>query len=378
MTDRVVRGRRVVTPSGVLTDVELVVSGGRIAQVRAASGPEGPDGLAGWVVPGFVDTHCHGGGGADYATTDTEEALRARAFHRRNGTTTTYASLVTADLATLTVQIEALRPLVQDGALAGLHLEGPFLAAAKRGAHDPELLRPPTRADLDRLLAAGAGTIAMVTLAPELDGALAAIEHLSASGVVAAVGHTDGDETITRAALDAGATLATHLFNAMNPVHHRRPGPIPLLLTDPRVGVELIGDGFHLHPDVIALAVAAAGPGRVVLVTDAMAAAGMPDGNYSIGALDVAVRDGRARLVEPDGGLGSIAGSTLTMAAAVERLVAYGLAVPEVAAMAATTPAARHGLTEVGRIEGGTWADLCLLDDGGRLQRVMHRGEWVV
>ena len=171
--------------------------------------------------------------------------------------------------------------------------------------------------------------------------------------------------------------MATHLFNAMRPIHHREPGPVPRLLTDERASVELICDGFHLHPDVIAMAIATAGPDRVELVTDAMLAAGVTDGDYQLGGLDVTVTDGQARLVEPDGTLGSIAGSTLTMAGAFEQVVGLGVGIAEVARMASTTPARCHGLGDVGVIEPGRRADFCLVDAAGRLQRVMRRGSWV-
>ena len=209
-----------------------------------------------------------------------------------------------------------------------------------------------------------------------LPGALTAIERFAAAGIRVAVGHTDADRDAVAAALDAGATVATHLFNAMRGVHHREPGPIPLLLNDPRVAVELIADGFHLHPDVLRLAVAAAGPERVMLVTDAMAAAGQPDGAYALGGQHVQVRDGTARLVDADGRPGAIAGSTLTMASAF-RTTAGIVGIEVAAAMAATNPARRLGLTDVGRIETGVRADLCVVDDGGTLLRVMQGGRWL-
>lgn len=378
------RAEWLVTPDGVEQDALVTITGGRITDVtrvpqdyRPGPGSPEPQVLSGWVVPGFVDTHVHGGGGADYATNEEAEALRARSFHRTRGTTTSLASLVTADLDTLGAQLATLRPLVESGELAGVHLEGPFLSEAKKGAHEPRLLRAPDAAAVDSLLAAGEGILSMITIAPELPGGLAAIERVAAAGVVAAVGHTDADETMIKKALDAGATVATHLFNAMRPIHHREPGPIPALLSDPRMVVELICDGFHLHPDVIAMAVEVAGADHVALVTDAMAAAGMADGSYRIGDLQVQVTDSMARLVEADGSLGSIAGSTLTMAGAFELLVQHGVSIPAVAIMASTTPARVHALAGAGAIAAGQPADLCLVDDHGRLQRVMQAGAWV-
>ena len=378
MTETSVWCERAVTPAGERRDVLLTVVDGRLADVStAAAPPPGAERVTGWVVPGFVDTHGHGGGGRDYATVDPGEARAARAFHRSHGTTTAFASLVTTDLDTLVAQVRTLAPLVRAREFAGLHLEGPFLSPAKKGAHAEALLRPPTPEAVDRLLEAADGTLAMVTLAPELPGALAATERLVGAGVAVAVGHTDGDETDVRRALDVGATVATHLFNAMRPLHHRDPGPVPALLGDERVMVELICDGFHLHRDVVRMAVDAAGLDRVALVTDAMAATGMPDGRYRLGGLEVSVRQGQCRLVGEDGELGSIAGSTLTMAAGFAFLVGLGLSVPGAAWLAASTPARRHGLTEVGVIEAGAAADLCVVDDLGRLQRVMQDGVWV-
>lgn len=371
------RCRHLVTAAhGVLDDAVLVIAGGEIIGIESADSPQEHQ-IDGWVVPGFVDTHGHGGGGASYATTDPDEARAARRFHREHGTTTAIASLVTADLDTLAAQIATLRPLVADGELAGIHLEGPFLAEERKGAHDPALLRDPDPAVLAELLGAADGSVVMVTLAPERSGGLAAIEALARAGVVPAIGHTDADDATAAAALAAGVSVVTHLFNAMRPIHHREPGPVPRLLTDDRCMVELIADGFHLHPRVIEMAVAAAGVGRVALVTDAMAAAGMPDGDYLLGELRVAVRDGRARLVGEDGGLGSIAGSTLTMAAAFERIVGLGFSIEQAAAMAATTPARWHKLSGVGELAPGCRADLCVVDDHGRLLRVMQTGVWV-
>lgn len=377
------RCRHLVTAAhGVLDGAVLVIADGEIIGIESADSHPASFPVAeeidGWVVPGFVDTHGHGGGGATYATTDAEQALSARRFHREHGTTTAIASLVTAELEVLAAQIAVLRPLVEGGEFAGIHVEGPFLSAKRKGAHDPALLRDPDPTVLMELVEQSQGAVTMVTLAPELVGGLVSVRELADAGVIAAIGHTDADDETAAAALDAGATVVTHLFNAMPPIHHREPGPIPRLLTDDRCEIELIADGFHLHPQVIGLAVAAAGVDRVALITDAMAAAGMPDGDFVLGELRVAVRDGQARLVEPDGSPGSIAGSTLTMAAAFERMVGWGYSIEQVAAMAATTPARRHGLDTVGELAPGYRADLCVVDDHGQLLRVMQTGSWVV
>jgi N-acetylglucosamine-6-phosphate deacetylase len=379
VTDDVQRFRaaHVVTPGGVLDDAVVEVRGARVAAVYPNNGDERAERLGGWVVPGFVDPHVHGGGGHDYASADADEILAARDFHAAHGTTTTFASLVAAPLADLEAQLDVLADLVDDGHLAGIHLEGPFLSPDQAGAHEPAFLRPPHPAAVERLLDAGRGHLRMVTLAPELDGGIDAVRRLVAAGVRVAVGHTTADDDLVARALDAGADVGTHVFNAMRPVHHRRPGPVPRLLTDPRVAAELIADGFHVAEEVLRMALAAAGPDGVVLVTDAMVAAGMPDGGYRLGSLDVRVVDGQARLVTEDGTPGSIAGSTLTTARAFALVVGItgDLAA---AARAASTNAARHFGLDAGTVEAGGPADLCLVDDHGALRRVMRRGRWLV
>ena len=378
MTDDVQRFRaaHVVTPAGVLDDAVVVVRGDRVAAVHANNGDERADRLGGWVVPGFVDTHVHGGGGHDYASGDADEILAARDFHARHGTTTTFASLVTASMDDLVAQLGVLADLVEDGHLAGVHLEGPFLSPEQPGAHEPTLLRAPGPATVERLVDAARGTLRMVTLAPELTGGFEAVRRFVGAGVRVAVGHTAADDATVARALDAGADVGTHVFNAMTPIHHRRPGPVPRLLTDPRVAAELIADGFHVAEEVLRMALAAAGPEGVVLVTDAMVAAGMPDGAYALGSLEVQVVDGQARLTTADGTPGSIAGSTLTTGRAFA-LVAGLTGDLAATARFASTNAARHFGLDAGTVEPGGPADLCLVDDAGTLQRVMRRGRWL-
>ncbi|MGW5362263.1 N-acetylglucosamine-6-phosphate deacetylase [Actinopolymorpha pittospori] len=326
------------------------------------------------VVPGFVDTHVHGGGGASYLTATLEDTARVAEFHRSHGTTTTFASLVSTTAEELERQVVATADLVVDGVVAGMHLEGPWISEARKGAHDPACLRPAERAELDRLLALGRGTIRMVTLAPELPGGLDAVRRVCEAGVVAAVGHSDADYATVIDAVDAGATVATHLFNGMPPLHHRAPGPVGALLEDERVTVELIADGMHVHPGVIAVAARSAGPDRVSLVTDAMAAAGMPDGVYNLGHRPVRVENGLVMLVSGE----SIAGSTLTMDAAFRLAVQQaGQTLTQAARMASTTPARTFGLTEVGALQAGLLADLVVLDSELGTAAVMRRGSWV-
>jgi N-acetylglucosamine-6-phosphate deacetylase len=329
------------------------------------------------VVPGFVDIHVHGGGGFSYSTEDFEHVSGTVAFHRGHGTTTTLASLVTASPPDLLEQVRVLADATHDGVIAGIHLEGPWLSSARCGAHDVNQLREPDPAELDALLAAADGTIAMVTIAPELPGADTAIERLVDAGVVVAIGHTDANYEQTKRAVQMGATVGTHVFNAMRPLHHRDPGPALALLEDPRVTVELIADGVHVHPALVHQVALTAGADRVALITDAMAAAGLGDGAFRLGPVDVEVAGSVARVR----GQSTIAGSTATMDA-LFRTAATGLepesdhALLHAVAMTATTPARTLGLTEVGAIRPGGGADLVVLDRQLQVRAVMAGGAW--
>ena len=333
-----------------------------------------PDGV---VVPGFVDMHVHGGGGFSYSTDDPGDVARGAEFHRVHGTTTTLASLVTAAPEVLLAQIQTLADAVRAGVVAGIHLEGPWLSSARCGAHDVTQLRDPDPAEIDSVLAAGDGAIRMVTIAPELPGADVAIERFVDAGVIVAVGHTDASYEETKRALQLGATVGTHVFNGMRPLHHRDPGPALALLEDSRVTVELIADGVHLHPALVHQVAVTAGSDRVALITDAMAAAGMPDGSYQLGGLDVEVSGSVARLRERS----PIAGSTATMDS-LFRTAATGLeaasdsALRHAVAMTATTPARTLGLDDVGTLTPGMSADLVVLDRKLRVRAVVRRGVW--
>lgn len=363
-----IRGQ-VVTPDGVIQDGMVRIQSDRIDDVTQATSEEA-DLTAAWVVPGFVDIHVHGGGGHTFTHGDPEQAREVIAFHRRHGTTTMLASLVTASRQDIINHTTALAPIVHSGDLAGVHLEGPYLSTARCGAHNPAHLRDPDPDELAELIALG--VVRMVTLAPELPGGLPAIEQLRNHGVVAAVGHTDATYDQTLAAIKAGATVATHLFNGMRAVHHRDPGPVIAALEQPTVVCEVVADGVHLHDGMLRHVLTVAGPDRVALITDAMAAAGMPDGEYELGGLATTVTGGVARLTAS----GTIAGSTTTMAAALRRMVHSGASMVEAARMAATTPARVLGLRdELGAIAPGLRADLVLLDDDLEVTGVVRAGE---
>jgi N-acetylglucosamine-6-phosphate deacetylase len=266
--------------------------------------------------------------------------------------------------------VAALAELTDAGVIAGTHLEGPWIAPEYKGAHDPGTLRDPNPEEVERLIALGRGTIRMVTLAPEWPHGVDAVRRFVAAGAIAAVGHTNATYDQVRAAIDAGATCATHLYNAMRPVNHREPGPIVALTEDPRVTNELILDGVHVHAASAAFARRAA-EGRIVLVTDAMTAAAGEDGEYLLGDLPVLVVDGVARLV--DGG--AIAGSTLTMDRAVAFAVQQvGMSLPAAVAAATSTPARMLGLTDRGRLVPGARADLCHVAEDLTLRAVWQAG----
>ncbi|MFJ2543211.1 N-acetylglucosamine-6-phosphate deacetylase [Microbacterium sp. NPDC087589] len=323
----------------------------------------GPDAV---LTPGFIDIHCHGGAGASFD--DGAEAIRtARALHRSHGTTRSVISLVTAPVDALSQRVAQIADLMQtDADILGSHLEGPFLDPAHHGAHEPTLLLAPARDDVARLLEAGRGTIRQVTIAPELPGGLDAIRLIVEAGAAAAVGHTSADVATANAAFDAGATVLTHAFNAMPGIHHRAPGPVLAAAADRRVVLEVIADNVHLDPHVIKLVFDSA-PGRVALVTDAMAAAGSADGHYDLGVVSVTVEDGIARADDT----GSIAGSTLTQDVALRRATAAGAPLAEAVRALTETPAGAIGYGDrLGRLGVGYVGDAVLLDAQLRVVRV--------
>lgn len=370
MSTQRIRAAHVFTGRDWHSPGEVRFDGDRIEDV----GPVDPDG-AGEVVdlgdltltPGLVDVHNHGGGGASFA----DDPATAIATHRAAGSTTIVASLVSQAIDTLETQVRRLRPLVESGDLAGIHLEGPWLAERYKGAHPAEQLRNPLAVDVDRLLDAGSGTIRMVTLAVERPGALETVRRLSARNVVVALGHSDCTYGQARAAIDAGVTGGTHLFNAMPGLHHRTPGPILALLTDDRVWSELIVDGVHVHPDLVTWVMGV--HDRIVLITDAMAAAGCADGHYRLGDLPVEVVAGVATIADTD----TIAGSTLTLDRAVRTAIQAGVPPTTALRSATSNPARFLGLTDVGELAPGAWADAVAFDTDWGVRRVLRRGRWL-
>ena len=338
-----------------------------------------------WLTPGFIDIHCHGGGGFAFDDgTDRSsraDAIRtALAVHHSHGTTRVALSLVTASQADLESRLDAIADATETNPLVlGAHLEGPFLDDAFRGAHDPALLRAPDAESVARLLAAARGYLLQVTLAPELPGAPEAIRTLVDAGVSVAVGHSSADYATALAAFEAGASILTHAFNGMRGIHHRAPGPVAAAARSSHVTLEIINDGVHVHPEVVRLAFASA-PGRIALITDAMAAAGSDDGNYLLGTLAVIVTDGVARLANGGTGLGSIAGSTLTLDAALRRAVTeVGIPIEDAVTALTETPARAVGRSrDLGLLAVGFAADAVLLGDDFAVDAVFAAGRKVL
>ena len=372
----IIHSARLVTSGAVTEDGWVIFDGGMIVatgagafpRLAATGDPSGSgdapkttviDAAGSWLTPGFIDIHCHGGGGN--AFDDGADAISTSlALHRSHGTTRSVLSLVTAPMSDLEARLEVIATLTErDPMVLGAHLEGPFLAPSYHGAHDPQLLRSPDNASTSRLLEAGNGQLRQITIAPELPGGMVALRQFVDAGVAVAVGHTGSNYTQARAAFDAGASILTHAFNAMPGLHHREPGPVAAAIHTAEVILEVINDGVHVHPDIVRIAFASA-PERIALITDAMAAAGSHDGQYLLGSRSVTVTNGVAVL--SDGS--SIAGSTLTMDGALRgAVIDVGLPMA-VAVLALTeTPARAIGReADLGSLAPGYAADAVLLD----------------
>ncbi|MBB3035992.1 N-acetylglucosamine-6-phosphate deacetylase [Hoyosella altamirensis] len=374
---------RIITGTEIIGDGVVEFEGDTITWVghtRDFAGQATETGAT--LIPGFVDVHCHGGGGAGF-TGDPTAARTAVRYHRARGTTTQLASLVSAPGEVLESQVQNLAPLVHAGDLAGIHLEGPFLSAAKCGAQDPAAIVPGDPALLSRVLDAGEGVVRSQTLAPETANFRQLTHLLRSHDAVPCLGHTSADAATTRAAMlsSPGMWCATHLFNAMPPLLHREPGPVAACLSAAAAGdmvVELIADGVHLAPDTVRMVFDLVGPSQIALVTDAMAAAGMADGDYMLGALDVRVDGGVARLREAehcgaDGKL-PIAGGTASMIDILKHTVAAGVDLLSAVQAATVTPARLIG-AYAGSIAARYPANIVALDDHLEPRSVWFRGQ---
>lgn len=393
---------RVVTPRAVLPDGVVVVEGPTIAWVGPVDDlpqawvPRCPAVSDVTLLPGLVDLHCHGGGGASFPdATSAAEVATAAHDHLRHGTTTLVASLVTAPSDVLLARTELLADAVDAGVVAGIHLEGPFLSHARCGAQNPDDMLAGDPVLVADVAAAARGHLVTMTVAPEVAGvsdedAADVLAALVGAGALPSLGHTDASAAVVEAAADrafdllattpgarSGRATATHLFNGMRPVHHRDPGPVMACLAAAARGelvVELVADGTHLAPETVASVFELVGADAVALVTDAMAAAGMADGDYQLGPMAVRVADGVARIVGPDGSSGAIAGGVAHLLDVVVATVAAGVPLVDAVRAASGTPAAVLGRTDVGGLVGGRRADVLVVDDALRPRRVLRAG----
>jgi len=347
---------------GALVQGDVEVVDGRIARVGISSANG-----RGIAVPGFIDLQVNGFGGVDFLEADAEGYRRAGEALLETGVTGYLPTLITTPEDELVAAMKEI-PIVAEGPrILGIHLEGPFLSQRRLGTHPASARRDPDLGLLERLLAAG--PVRMMTLAPELPGSDGLIEELHARGVTVSCGHSDATSEQANAAFDNGIRTVTHLFNAMRPFEHREPGIAGAALARDDVIVQIINDGVHLAPDTVRLVWHAAA-GRVALVTDAMAGAGVPDGPYSLGSLEVVVRDGAVR-----GPNGVLAGSVLTMIDAVRNLHALGVGLADAVGAATSVPAAVLGLPTIGRLDVDLPADILVLNDGLEIESVFVGGE---
>lgn len=364
-----------VVPNGLLRTEAGLITGLWDLEAEAAPQPD-PANLtqASFISPGFVDIHVHGGGGGDFMDGDPEAVAAITACHVQHGTTALLATTLTAPEEQILRAIRAVKAAPKRGTrIVGFHIEGPYINEKWRGAQNPEYVRAADLGEVDRWQAEAKSDHAdgcdcgcggdrprwHITLAPEIPGNLAAIRGLVERGFVVSAGHTDCTYAQLQAGMAEGLSHATHLYNAMRGLHHREPGTVGGALTLPGLTIELIADGIHVHPASMRVAVNARGVDSSLLITDAMRAAGMPDGEYYLGELKTFVKNGEARLEN-----GSLAGSVLTMGGAVRNMVnLVGLELHQAVQMASLNPARRHGLeAQIGSLAVGKRADLVLLD----------------
>lgn len=372
MTDRKIFGRAFV--GGELREGTLIaIDDGRITDVRdAAYPPPGSDVAEGVIVPGFIDIHVHGGNGADFMDATADAVSRVTRFHASEGTTALAATTLCASRQHLHEAVTAIARASRAGgaAICGIHLEGPYISVARAGAQDAGSIRPAEILELAALLAEGPHLRWMMTVAPEIEGVRALIEHFR-DRILFSIGHTGADYADCVAALQWGASHFTHLFNAMTGLEHRRPGAVGAALTSVDATAELIADGIHVHPAVLRIA-ALAMPHRIALVTDAVRACGMPDGTYKLYEHDITVADGAARLAD-----GTLAGSVLTMRCAVQNMVELaGLPLELVLPLATEVPAHILGIgNRKGKLAPGYDADIVVLTDRFEIAATYLRGQ---
>ncbi|MEU4649082.1 amidohydrolase family protein [Nocardia fluminea] len=381
-----VRGRLVGTVEGEIADGVVEFEDGLISWVGDVANHPAPERLPAssddLVLPGLIDLHCHGGAGFGFPNADAEGARVAAAHHRAHGTTGLMGSLVSDQPEVLVAQAALLAGLVEEGALLGVHLEGPFINAIRCGAQDPAAIIPGDPALFERIYVSARGAVRSMTLAPETAHFEELLAAMRRHDVLPSLGHTDADAATTAARIaeaGGGPITATHLFNGMPTLHHRSPGPVAACLAAAGRGemvVELIADGVHLAPETVAMVFDTVGPDQIALVSDAMAAAGMSDGDYRLGALEVQVHDGVARLATHDGSPGAIAGGTARLVDVLRWTVDIaGIPLLDAVVAATRTPARVLGLEgERGSVTVGARADILVTDQSLRPRRVLVAG----
>jgi N-acetylglucosamine-6-phosphate deacetylase len=383
-----------ITASTLFTPLErieqplLLMDDGGIVEVTSRANREVPknsrlvDFADGILAPGFIDMHIHGGAGHDVMEAGAGALPPVERLLASHGVSSYFPTTVTAPLdatlsalARLADAIEAAEqnPQPQNGELRarplGIHLEGPFISHKRRGVHPPENLLAPSPAAFDRFWQAARGHIRVLTIAPELPGALEVITLAASRGVCVSLGHSNADLDTARAGFAAGARHATHTFNAMRPLDHRDPGILGEVLTDSRLSAEIIADGIHVDPVIVQLFLKAKGPETAVLITDATAATGMPDGRYRLGSLEVEVKDGRCMVGD------SLAGSVLTMDRAVRNVMQFAQwELQRAVRLATLNPARAAGVKNGGTLQAGGPADLLVLSPSGEVRKIVVRG----
>jgi N-acetylglucosamine-6-phosphate deacetylase len=379
--------RRLYTPLEEIQSPLLVVEDGRISEISSLSTKSVPGNASlvdfgdAVLAPGFVDIHIHGGAGLDVMQASSSELPRLGKFLTTHGVTGYFATTVAAPLDATCAALGRLADAIETDAAAtdgdslparplGIHLEGPFLSHKRRGVHPPENLVAPTIEIFERLWQAARGHVRMLTIAPEIPGAMEVIAEAARRKVCVSIGHSDAEMPIAQAAVKAGARHATHTFNAMRPLDHRDPGIIGEVLSDDGISADIIVDGIHVAPAVVKVFLQAKGRERAVLITDAISATGMPDGRYQLGPIEVDVRDGKCT------SNGSLAGSVLTMDRAVRNVMQFSNWSLRDAVQAATlNPALAVGLSHHhGILTHGATADFTVLSPAGEVLRTIVRG----
>jgi N-acetylglucosamine-6-phosphate deacetylase len=387
MTTTLLHAGRVLTPTAEITDAGILIRDGVIEEIGVREGMWLPDGAQEitatdkTAIPGFVDVHIHGAGGHDVMEGSSDALASVTKTVARHGTTSIVATTVTASPDDTIRSVEGIAHYISQqhetddtrAEVLGIHFEGPFLSPARRGVHPPEWLKLPSAEMLEKLLQAAAGNAQILTIAPELLGAMPCIDAARNAGMVVAMGHTDATYEQARAAIAHGVHHAVHVYNAMRPFSHRDSGVIGAVLTSPEVSAELIADGVHVEEIAMKVLLQAKGAEHMILISDGISATGMPDGKYMLGKLEVTVSGGICRNPE-----GKLAGSTLTLDRALRNIVGLGIPTADAVRMLTLNPAALLGIEfKKGALRVGADADIVLLDEGLQLTNVWVRGEAV-